>query len=65
MAYGRRVDETAPETNSQRNAKRLGACDALVCSFGCDGYAFARHADGFDICVCTHTQNSHRQGAPA
>jgi hypothetical protein len=40
-------------------ANRHGACVAVTCLAACRAYAYAKKKDGYNTCVCGHTQWAH------
>lgn len=52
-----------PESPAKRALLRRGPCIAQVCSYGCDAYVQTQFKDGFNFCVCGHSQHAHAQGA--
>lgn len=51
------------QTPAERVLLNTGPCTAILCTYGCDGFAFTGHADGFRVCICTHTQHSHEKSS--
>lgn len=54
--------QTREESARAKRELRTGACVAVACSDRCAAFAYDRHEDGFDICVCGHTQWAHSKG---
>lgn len=54
-------DAGVKETPAAKALKRIGRCVNPACTFGCEAFAFAKRADGFRTCVCSHTEWSHAE----
>lgn len=49
-------------TVADKRAMRTGKCAAVVCRDECGAYAYSFKMDGYDHCVCGHTQWAHSVG---
>lgn len=47
-------------TPQQKTSYRTGQCDAVVCPERCRNFMYHMTMDTFPICLCGHTQHSHR-----